>query len=64
MTQPSFVVRLSMNEEGPHEFVVNGTVVGHCSHDTHGWNGMEESRVMFDRIAKELGIKVQVQEVA
>lgn len=62
MKKPKFVLLYADGvEEGEHVFIVNGSEVGRCDHDSAGWQGMADQRSMFEAIADELGVKVELE---
>lgn len=62
MPKPIFQIHREYGDEGELNFYVNGHHVGACNHDTHGWEGMDYQKRMFESIAQTLGVEVQEVE--
>jgi hypothetical protein len=62
MNLPKFKIVQEYGDDGDHTFFVNDTEVGRANHDSHGWEGMAAACSMFNSIAKELGIQVEIAD--
>ena len=60
ISKPKFVIKRP--DEETCEFYVNDVEVGAATHDSHGWEGMAAGVRLFERIAEQLGVKVQRTE--